>query len=256
MLLSHCKGGSIGPSNGFPVLLESNFELVERLKATLSWSNNPNAAIIVLVFVMPRKLLLEALLKAAATDDPQCADYLNDELKLLEPSEQLVKAIIEHDVGRLLIPNDSGSTPMHAACSNIENIPDELLLYLLGKSPEALAVANKYGLLPVHKAVAAFATKKSLPNIRAVIASHKEGLLARSKDGQLPLHTALHSPKLYSVYLVELLLEFAPSAARMADKYGQYPLHKAALKPKIDPGVITVLLDAASDIAALKDLNG
>jgi ankyrin repeat protein len=205
---------------------------------------------------MPRKLSIEKLLSVASTDDPLCVEYLRNELALFEPSEEVVKALVEHDAERLLTPNDSGSTPIHTACGNIENVPHDLLMYLLVKSPQALAVPNKYGLLPLHKAVAAYTTKRSLPSIRAVAGAHTEGLLARTVDNQLPLHIALHSPKLYTVYVVELLLELEPSAARFADSHGQYPLHKAAGKTKIDPGVITVLLDAAGDVATMKDLNG
>jgi hypothetical protein len=55
---------------------------------------------------------------------------------------------------------------------------------------------------------------------------------------------------------VETLVQLEPAAVRMADKYGQFPLHKAAIKPKADPGIVTVLLDAAAEVATMKDLNG
>lgn len=205
---------------------------------------------------MPRKLTVEQLQAAVKADDPDCYLYLHEELKLLEPSEEIVRLLVHGAEERVLAANDSGSIALHIACGNIEHISPEILAYLIETCKESLAVANKFGLYPIHKAVAAFTTKNSLPNIRTVAEAYPAALMMRTRDGQVPLHSALHSPKLYSVALVELLVELQPLAAGVADAYGQYPLHKAASKPRVDPGILTVLLEAATSVVSLKDMHG
>lgn len=205
---------------------------------------------------MPRKKSLEELQLAVENNDPNCTTYLHDELQLFEPNFELVRQIVESHPERILEVNDSGSNALHMLCGNIENASAELLVLLMGLCPDAVTVSNNFGLTPLHKAVMAFSSRKTLSNIRIVAEAYTDNLMARSKDGQLPLHLALQSPKLYTVLLVELLLELQPLAARISDKYGQYALHKAAGKTKTDPGIITTLLEAGKDVASLKDTNG
>lgn len=205
---------------------------------------------------MPRKISIEELLVIAFSPNPNCVDYLHDELKLLEPNEELVRRFVEFDATRVAVANECGSTALRIACANIENITIEILSCLIQNAPEALAKPNIYGMLPVHKAVGAYVTKKSLQNIKFVAESNIKGLTCITKDGQLPLHIAFVAPKLYTISLVAMLLELEPKALRIADKYGHYPLHKAASKSKIDPGVIGLLLEYAPEIASLKDTNG
>lgn len=205
---------------------------------------------------MPRKLTVEELLRIANTPDPKCVEYLHDELKLLEPNEAVVRGFLEYDPTRASAVNDCGSTALHIACGNIENLTVEILSCLIQCAQNALTIPNMYGMLPIHKAVGAYNTKKSLPNIRFVAESNLECLMCRTKDGQLPLHIAFVAPKLYTISLVSILVELQPKALRVADKYGHYPLHKAASKSKIDPGVVGLLTECAPEIASLKDTNG
>lgn len=205
---------------------------------------------------MPRKLSIDELLVAARTPDSKCVQYLHDELKLLEPNEEVVRRLVEFDPSRATTANESGSIALHIACGNIENLSIEILSCLIQCAQDALLTPNVYGMLPIHKAVGAFCTKKSLPNIKFVAESNLESLTCRTKDGQIPLHFAFVAPKLYTISLVSLLLHLQPKALRLADKYGHYPLHKAASKSKIDPGVVGLLTEYAPEVASQKDANG
>ena len=208
---------------------------------------------------MPRKLTLEEIRNAINSSDPCCVTYLHDELKVLEPSIEIVRCLVESNGALLITPNESGSIALHIACANIENILPELLAYLIEQSLPlggSLATTNRYGMLPIHKAVGAFTTKNSLLKIRTLVEGNPSCLLAQSLDGQLPLHIALNSPKLYTVTLIDVLVELEPKALKVADKYGHYPLHKAAGKTRIDAGIVGILLEGAPEVATLKDRNG
>ena len=205
---------------------------------------------------MPRKATIEAILDSSSSADPKCVEYLHDELKLYEPFEEVVCRLVENDPSRAKVANDSGSMALHIACGNIENVTTEMLSFLTEHAGETLAIPNKFGLLPIHKAVTAFCTEKSLRNIRFIAEASLQGLSCRTLDGQLPLHLALVSPKVYSYSLVEMLIDLYPPAARVADKRGHYPLHKAASKAHIDSGIVGLLIESAPDLVCVKDHNG
>ena len=205
---------------------------------------------------MPRKLSIKAILDAAVSNDPNCVQYLHDELMLYEPFEEIVCRLVEGDPTRARATNESGSMALHIACSNIENVTTEILNFLIEQAGETLGMANKFGLLPIHKAVSSFCSKKSLSNINFIAEANLEGLLCRTLDGQLPLHLALANPKVYSFSLVEMLIALSPTAVNVPDKRGHYPLHKAASKAHIDSGIVGLLLDKAPQVASIKDHNG
>eukprot|EP01032_Pedospumella_encystans_P012879 gene12879-14864_t len=168
--------------------------------------------------LMPRKLTVQEILAAASTTDPICVGYLHDELKLYEPFEEIVCRLIECDPQRARVANESGSLALHIACGNIEN--------------------------------------KSVGSIKFVAEAYLDGLSSRTLDGQLPLHLALASPKVYSYSLVEMLVELNPAALSVPDKRGHYPLHKAASKANIDPAIVDYLIQHAPGVVSIKDHNG
>lgn len=205
---------------------------------------------------MPRKLSVQEILAAASTTDPVCVEYLHDELKLYEPFEEIVCRLIECDPQRARVANESGSLALHVACGNIENVSIETLNFIIEHARETLAISNKFGLLPIHKAVTAFCTQKSVGSIKFVAEAYLDGLSSRTLDGQLPLHLALASPKVYSYSLVEMLVELNHSALNIPDKRGHYPLHKAASKANIDPAIVDFLIEQAPGVVSIKDHNG
>ena len=205
---------------------------------------------------MPRKLPIESLLALADPNDPLLVSHLHAELKLFEPDEEVVAHLIELNRGIVSAEIENGSLAMHVACGNIENISIEILQRVINACPDCLRRANKFGMLPIHKAMGAFSTEKSLKGIRTIAEEYVEGLSVRSLDGQLPLHLALVSPKIYSFSLVELLVELHPDALTCPDDYGQFPLHKAACKVRTDPAIVNLLIEHSPKVAALKDNNG
>jgi ankyrin repeat protein len=206
---------------------------------------------------MPRKFLPEEVIKMTAIhSSSQCLKYLWDELNYLEPELSVVKELISYHPDVVCLVNDCNEAALHIACGNVENVSPEIFELLLLASPDMPKKANKFGLLPLHKAVLTFYTEKSLVNIRMLISNYKEALSCPTKDGQLPLHLSLRNKSIFAYNLLQCLIEVYPAALQVCDKFGHCPLHKAAGKRRTDPGVITLLCENNKSVAALKDLNG
>lgn len=208
---------------------------------------------------MPKRYSDEEILRnlpLAESSPLNWLDVLHCELKAAEPSDHIVERLVSMDTDLLNVTNEQGSVALHVACSNIQFVSFSTLRFIIEKSPQALKMANSLGFLPIHKAVGNYKNDKCLKAIKYIAEQYPSGLASRTKDGQTPLHIAVSTANLFSVALIEMLVDLYPDALMSQDNYGQFPLHRAASKPKIDPGIVHLLLERAPDIAPLKDKNG
>jgi ankyrin repeat protein len=181
---------------------------------------------------------------------------LYSELKMYEPDDALIAELLSRDPSLAAERDGSDSTVLHAACANIENLPTRVFKLLLSAHPEAVKHANRFGLLPIHRAATSYCTEAALPTIQLLLDLYPKSLACKTRDGALPLHMSLSYPKITSYKLVEMLVDARPASVGEADRYGRYPLHRAASKVHVDPGIVSLLLDRAPQIAFLKDNNG
>jgi ankyrin repeat protein len=161
-------------------------------------------------------------------------NLLHDELAKLNPSLENISQILlksyptEEKESVAQEKNDSGSIALHIACYNINTISSEIIQLLIQSFPDGIKVPNKYGLLPIHKAVSApgrpvyhshnvtnFIYNTSL--IKDIIDLYPAGLLHASLDGQLPIHLALKCPFIDGP-LVDLLINKCPSSLRVSER--------------------------------------
>ena len=81
----------------------------------------------------------------------------------------------------------NGGTPLHAAIAN--NASDDAILKILECAPNITTVVDNEGLLPLHY-VGAFLWPSS-STVEKLIAAFPKAVVQRSKDGDVPLHTAV-----------------------------------------------------------------
>ena len=206
---------------------------------------------------MPRKLEYHEILALAGDKQSLHLDVLFSELRQVDPDEMIINTFLETLPARASTPNDSGSIALHIACSNINYMTPDLIDLLVSYYPEGIRVANKFGLMPIHKAAAAFKTIRSIRCVQSVLEYASDTAECLTKDGQTALHIALSNPCISSYQLVKVLIDTHPGAVKVSDSFGHYPLHKAASKAhKLDAGAFDLVLQACTEVAALKDLNG
>lgn len=206
---------------------------------------------------MPRHKSIDELLALAKGADVTQVDHLHLELQQLEPNELVITAFLEAQPAHAQQENENGLLALHLACGNIDNIPSDIMEYLLDIYPDSVRKATRHGILPIHKACAAFSSSRAIKNIISLIDQHEESLLCPNRDGQLPIHIAVSNPKTNSPLLVQLLVDRCPQSLKVADRYGHFPLHKAAAKAhKTNGSVIDILLKGGAGIAMLQDHNG
>lgn len=189
---------------------------------------------------------------------PPIVEYsLIDELNNGRPDFDKIKYILVNFPlqAQQIIPTD-GSLPMHVACRHSKILEDLSIIECLYKSyPEALMQSNKFGLLPLHKAMT-IASENHLRSITFLIENNPSSLTAKTKDGQTPLHITINVPRNPNVNIVMLLIERNPHIVFIPDKYCQLPLHKAASKSHIDAAIIQALISSSPLALTIKDLKG
>jgi len=117
-----------------------------------------------------------------------------------------------------------GGTVFHVVAEHSNIMDGRILQHLIEINPKGVEVANKYGLLPLHKAVMHHDT--DVEELEILIDAFPGALCAQTIEGQCPLHLAVTGTKA-SAATVTFLICSAPEAAQIVDKYGHYPLHKA-----------------------------
>ena len=125
---------------------------------------------------------------------------------------------------------------LHVAVINATNHPLTIAL-LLDAYPEAAALPNKDGMLPLHLATCWGANHEV---VGLLLEAYPAGATAPDPRGRLPLHMAVQDGYIYtppnlafclryhaSHEVVSMLLQKHPSGPSTADNGGRLPLHKA-----------------------------
>ena len=145
----------------------------------------------------------------------------------------IVRDILE-DHNTAFVPDESGQTPMYAAC--IGNHPD--IISLLINSEYDVNQQDNEGKTPLHTAF-----ENHVPDLAQIlIARFGTSIGIRDKQNWTPLHTAIDRG--YSSYSKELLEKFLLKDAGTG--VGWIQLHAACLEENIQN--VQLLLDANTDV--------
>ena len=141
---------------------------------------------------------------------------------------QSVQMMVEKGPKALSTKNRARDTPLHVACSR-RQLCVKLIRTLLAAYPEAAAIPNNRGDLPLH-CVAMGGTQQGLSAVwELLVKAYPEAVYATNTYGQTPVHiaaTQTHHP-LTDAAAMYTLWQSHPAVLLMADKHGNTPLHVA-----------------------------
>jgi len=186
--------------------------------------------------------------------------YLHDELREAFPNFDLIQKLCRAYPQRVSIPKQDGSLALHIACYN-ENILAagiEIVQFLVEMCPEAIKVKNRFGFLPIHKALCAAHTCEQLSVIKYLLQLFPDSIVAQNVDGCTAFHLLVSQGNLHSREFVQFFLQFNPEVVKIPDHYGQLPLHKAMTlkQSKVSAEVMKDLIAAFPLSASWKDSRG
>jgi hypothetical protein len=145
---------------------------------------------------------------------------------------------------------------LHIACFNECVLAEvELLQMLTDLFPEAIRLKNRFGQLPLHKAVLAAKDHCHISGLQLLLDLYPEGVRVKTIDGMTPLHLAVMT-KNPCLEIIQTLILKCPDVAQIADAYGQYPLHKATGRSRMPIEIVKVLHEACPKVIELKDDKG
>lgn len=125
--------------------------------------------------------------------------------------------------------------PLHIAVRS--RLPDDVILYILNKYPEACAKQDSQGRVPLHYAISNFAP---LSIIQKLIHTCPASASAADFLGWTPLHVAANTAR--SAAMVELCIEASPESVVAYTKKGNTPLMAANNGNGPDKSLILALL--------------
>ena len=173
------------------------------------------------------------------------------QLACQKPTLSTIQFLLEQYPEAICEETASGNLPFHLAASKTccgPSLQIHELLYEL--HPEAVHHANHNGDLPLHivsrphppTSVFQFILQHSSPQAAAV----------KNKQGQLPLHTACSdSSRCISERVVRALLDVYPAGVFEKDCHGLYPMNSiAGSRYEPNPKIYSLLVDAALNAKA------
>jgi hypothetical protein len=180
-----------------------------------------------------------------------------DELSSGKPDSSKIIYICQNNPERVQqIFHSDYSLPLHLACKNAKVLESsDVIIHLIQAYPPAISMPNKFGFLPLHKAMSV-ATEKHLPSIAILVETDPSTIIALTMEGQTCLHLAITTPRNPCIPILDYLLHCNNQLLTVADNYGQYPIHKIAAKPRIDPEAINLLINTNPFPLSLKDNKG
>lgn len=182
---------------------------------------------------------------------------LNEVLRSAYPKLDIVKSILSSNSHEISSTRPDGSSALHVACFNSSALSDkDLISLLIDAQPILLHSPNKFGHIPLHKAVCVASSDSHLETIALITKRHPQGMLAQTIDGQTPLHLALSYPKVPYDSLIKKMVCAEPRVLSSIDKYGQTPLHIAAAKSKISIDTIQFLMQSFPAALSMQDFQG
>ena len=119
----------------------------------------------------------------------------------------------------------------------------ETIRIMLDTNPEAAAVEDGFGRLPVH--VALDTKKPWIGPISSMIQAFPESLCIKDGAGRLPLHIAVDQEN-PNIDVVRLLVDKYSTACSMTRGVGRLPIHYAVFPEIISLDVVNCLLDIHS----------
>jgi len=160
-------------------------------------------------------------------------------------SYSVMDALVKAAPRALTFQNGEGDTPLHLAASNPTSSADCISL-LLEAYPEATLLQDCSGATPLHSAIANKASGVIIDKLLAV--APKMASVA-DNDGLLPLHYVgafLHS----DVDSVKKIIDIYPSALVEQSKEGDVPLHTAVVNSndEIDEDGLSILELLLNDV--------
>lgn len=191
----------------------------------------------------------------ASFDYSTLAKILWEELSEAFPNFDLLQEICQFPIV-LHQEKSDGSIALHVACYNSNCLKSEQIInYLINLFPESVKHRNKYGLIPLHKAVTV-TTVSQLDVVKSLIDRDLTTLSMKTNDGHTPLHLAISVPKVPCLELIDYLIMLNTKLLLIPDLFGHLPLHKAVSRSKVDPLIVEHLVENCFESAGLKDLKG
>ena len=210
---------------------------------------------------MMRRVSQREMIEMAEKPDPEGRNLLFEELNRAKPSEDVLEALVAGDPSRMQKMDSAKHLPLHIACNHIHSIDPDILLFLMEKDPKAVEKPNKYGWLPLHKAVSTSLCHNrppNLDNISMIWEAYPDAVRKKTKKGQYPLHLAISEPsRRMSSDVIELILNTEPKVCRKKDSYGHTPLHKVVRRKGPEAQMaFDMLIEAYPDAAKIEDVRG
>lgn len=170
--------------------------------------------------------------------------------------DELLEYCVVHPESLSQASESDQSLPLHALCRNAVFLRNDVfVLRMIEVYPGALLVPNRFGFLPIHKALSV-ASEEHLPAIKILVASNPGCLSFKSLEGQTALHIAVDSPRNPSQTIISYLIEQNPQSVFIADKYGQLPIHKLAAKPRVSESIVLDIIRAGPSALSVADNRG
>jgi len=129
-----------------------------------------------------------------------------------------MKALIDFHSVALLTPNSMGNTPLQIAIERCA--PNRILRLLIERCPDAAAIPNKLGSLPLH-----FCGKDQYLEggvLKLLIKSYPEAVGKQNQYGATPLFLAIYWGA--SVHVLKELLSKWPFSVKVSDHKGVFPI--------------------------------
>ena len=125
--------------------------------------------------------------------------------------------------------------PLHLALRS--RLPNEVILYILNKYPEACAKQDALGRVPLHYAISNYAP---LSIIQTLVDICPASTSAADFRGWTPLHVAANTA--HSAAMVEFFIEASPMSVVAHTRFGNTPLMAAKNGNGPDKSLIVILL--------------
>jgi ankyrin repeat protein len=188
-------------------------------------------------------------------DYSSLAKILWEELSEAFPNLDVIKQICQFPIVSQQEKED-GSIALHVACYNTTCLKSfEIIDYLINLSPDSVKHQNKYGLVPLHKAVSV-ASDEHLEVVKMLIDRDLSTVVKKTNDGHTPLHLAVSVPKKPCLELIEYLTVINPKLPQISDGFGHLRIHKAVSRSKVDLSLVELLIHAFPQSIGMKDLQG
>jgi len=164
------------------------------------------------------------------------------------------------------VADDDGNLPLHLAlscCNNAHHIDNtnsgadsqesSMIQTLLEMNPQAASTPNHDAELPIHIACI---EEASLSTLKPLSHSYPQGLSATDNDGNLPLHWIFHAHSSIDILELFLTTNENTNGLKQPNNSGSLPLHRACVSCDVPYSIITHVLNAHPDGAAVQDRNG